>query len=132
MDLETFIKSYERYSQLPLDRAVWDTDEYNDYINALNNSKECSNFYLRQEMEKKQFDYSKYCCLDIASHISDGVDKNGEIDYDNVDIILREWEDGTIGIPIHDGGASMIEIHFCPFCGKKLDKYKADNLTDRQ
>src|SRR5690606_39905266 len=130
MDLETFKKSYKRYSQLPLDREFWNTNEYNNYINALNDSKECSDFYLQQEMEKKQFDYSKYCCLEIAKNISDGVDKNREIDYDNADIMLREWDDETIGIPIHDGGTSMIKINYCPFCGKKLDSNRADNMKD--
>ena len=73
-----------------------------------------------QEMDKKGFDYSRFCCLEIAKHISDRISDNGEIIYGNLDIILRKWNDGTIGIPIHDGGTSMIEISFCPFCGSNI------------
>lgn len=120
MDLEKFKILHKRFSKLPLDREEWETQDYDDYIIAINESKECSGWYLKYEMDRKGFDYSKYCCLDIAMHISDGISENGEIIYDNVDIIIREWDDGTIGIPIHDGGESMIEIKYCPFCGKKL------------
>jgi hypothetical protein len=120
MDLERFKMLYGRFSKLPLDRSEWETKDYYDYNTALIESKECSDWYLMQEMDKKGFDYSKYCCLEIAKHISDGISENVEIIYDNVDIILRKWNNGTIGIPIHDGGSSMIEIKYCPFCGTKL------------
>lgn len=120
MDLERFKVLHKRFSNLPLDRSEWETKEYDDYNTAINESKECYDWYLKQEMKKQGFDYSKLCCLEIAKHISDGISQNGEIIYDDVDIILRMWDDGTIGIPIHDGGSSMIVIKNCPFCGTKL------------
>ena len=120
MDLDKFKILYDRFSKLPLDKREWESEEYNDYVTALNDSKECSDWFLKREMDKKGFDYSKFCCLEIAKHISDGISESGEIIYDNVDIILRKWDNGTFGIPIHDGGASMIEINYCPFCGCDL------------
>lgn len=120
MDLDKFKIFYDRFSNLPLDKDEFETEDYDDYVTALNDSKECSYWYLRKELDKKGFDYSGFCCLEIAKHISDGIEENGEIIYDNVDIILRKWDNGTIGIPIHDGGTSMIEINYCPFCGCDL------------
>ncbi len=75
-------------------------------------------------MDKKGFDYSGFCCLNIAKHISDGLSDKGEEIYDNVDIIMRKWDDGTFGIPIHDGGTSIIKINYCPFCGSELKLIK--------
>ena len=120
MDLEKFKLLYDKFSKLPLDKKEWDNEDYDDYVTALNDSKECTDWYLIQKMDKKGFDYSKFCCLEIAKHISDGFSESGEIIYDDVDIILRKLDNGTIGIPIHDGGTSMIEIRYCPFCGSKL------------
>lgn len=33
------------------------------------------------------------------------------------EIILRRVESGAIGIVVHDGGTSVLEIKFCPWCG---------------
>lgn len=52
----------------------------------------------------------------------DSIDKSGEIKYGNVDVIMHKWVDGTYGIPIHDGGSSIIEIKFCPWCGNKIKR----------
>ena len=58
----------------------------------------------------------------MATQVSKGIGKKGEIIYDNVDVVMRKWEDGTFGIPIHDGGTSIIKIVFCPWCGQKLTR----------
>jgi len=63
-------------------------------------------------MDKKGFDYSDFCCVKIAKHISDGISENGEIDYVNIDVIIRKWGNGEIGIPIHDGGSSLTIIKY--------------------
>lgn len=120
MDLVKFKILYNRFSKLPLDKEEWKSVDYDDYVTALNDSKECSDWFLTQEMDKKGFDYSGFCCVMIAKHISNGILENGEIDYDNVDIILTKWDSGEVGFPIHDGGSSMIKIKYCPFCGTKL------------
>ncbi len=62
----------------------------------------------------------KHCCQEMESRISESFDEAGEIKYDAVDVVINKWKNGTYGIPIHDGGTSMIVINFCPWCGKKL------------
>ncbi len=40
-------------------------------------------------------------------------------DY-NLDCVIDYWKNNIYGIPINDGGASMIVIQYCPWCGGKL------------
>ena len=35
-------------------------------------------------------------------------------------LVGRFGSAGRYGIYIHDGGSSLVEIHFCPWCGSKL------------
>ena len=58
----------------------------------------------------------------MATHVAEGIGKRGKIIYDDVDVIMRKWKDGTFGIPIHDGGSSVIKINYCPWCGKNLNQ----------
>ena len=43
-----------------------------------------------------------------------------EIKNSDADVIMNKWRDGSYGIPIHDGGASVIKINYCPWCGLNL------------
>jgi hypothetical protein len=122
MKLEEFKKLHNKYSKLPLPKEVWDTPEYEVYANALNDNKSFYEWTLKEKLTQSEFEYKKYCCLKMADNIFESYDKNGNIEYDNPDVIINEWEDGSIGIPIHDGGSSIIEIEFCPWCGTELKK----------
>jgi hypothetical protein len=61
-----------------------------------------------------------FCCQDMANKVTESIDSNGIIKYNNVDVIINKWGNGTYGIPIHDGGTSVIAINNCPWCGSKL------------
>ena len=122
MTFEEFKILHNRFSKLPLPKEVWQSSEYEQYAEHLTNNSEFYEWTLTEKFKKAQFDFSEFCCLKMADKIFDGIDKNGEIDYDNVDVIMRKWKNGTYGIPIHDGGSSIIEIDYCPWCGKKLNK----------
>jgi hypothetical protein len=58
----------------------------------------------------------------MADKVFESLDGDGEIKYDDVDVIINKWDEGLYGIPIHDGGTSMILINYCPWCGTKLNK----------
>ncbi|MFY8162552.1 MAG: hypothetical protein ACOVNU_14550 [Candidatus Kapaibacteriota bacterium] len=66
------------------------------------------------ELIKNKYDNTKNCCLDMAMAISRGVNKRGKIICDDVDVLMRQWKDGTIGIPVHDGELTIIETNYCP------------------
>lgn len=33
------------------------------------------------------------------------------------DSLVARWPNGIVGLRIHDGGASISEIFYCPWCG---------------
>ncbi|MGV3538603.1 MAG: DUF6980 family protein [Rufibacter sp.] len=119
MSFEEFKQLHERYSKLPLPKEVWQESNYERYKDALD-IKEFQGWVLEEKLKQKQFDYHQFCCLIMADKIYESLDESGEIKYDEVDVVMNKWENGTFGIPIHDGGTSIIEINYCPWCGKSL------------
>ncbi len=56
---------------------------------------------------------------------------NSSEEKDNPDVIIKYIPKfDEYGIPIYDGGSSMIEIKFCPWCGTKLPESKRDLWFD--
>ena len=56
------------------------------------------------------------CCADLAYHLATGqtcCDRGTGCP----DVVIIRTKDGGLGLPIHDGGSSWIEIAFCPWCG---------------
>jgi hypothetical protein len=41
------------------------------------------------------------------------------------DALVARYNDGTYGILIHDGGSSIREIAWCPWCGSPLHRFRA-------
>jgi hypothetical protein len=60
------------------------------------------------------------CCEEMSGHLKNSFDENGEIRHGDPDVVINVWKDGTYGIPIHDGGTSVIVIRYCPWCGSQL------------
>jgi hypothetical protein len=127
MKLSEFKSLYKKYSG-KLSAAEWQTPEYDEYIHALNDSKECKDWYLLQEIKKVGINPKRHCCLQIAYRmIEDKKEKlqlktdHEYINYDSVITYCKSQK--SFGIPIHDGGSSFIRIKYCPWCAKKLDKY---------
>lgn len=121
MTLEEFKILHAKFTN-PETEVFYGNTEYEDYIDAIHSNKDFENWTLIDKLNQASFEYEKYCCLKMSDNIFESFDKNGDINYDNPDVIINEWTSGTIGIPIHDGGTSMIEINFCPWCGSKLKK----------
>ena len=61
-----------------------------------------------------------FCCKMMAENIV------------SEDRIICYWEKfREYGIPVHDGGSSMICIQYCPWCGKELPPSLRDEWFDR-
>ena len=118
MTLDQFKILHKKFSI----NKYWNESEYESYIDAIHENKAFYEWTLKEKFAKSKFNYSEYCCLEMANKIMDSIDKSGEIKYGNVDVIMHKWVDGTYGIPIHDGGSSIIEIKFCPWCGNKIKR----------
>ena len=121
MNFEEFKALHEKYGGVK-SGVDYNSEEYEQYIDARFDNDEFDEWVSIQDLEKKQFPYKEYCCVDMALRISESLDENEEIKYDDVDVVMNKWSDGTFGIPIHDGGTSVIAINFCPWCGNKLKK----------
>lgn len=70
------------------------------------------------------------CCetmKDQCGRECDSLDKEGkpihEDRFDCPDVLIAHFKkSGVTGIIIHDGGSSIVQIHYCPWCGSKLEK----------
>ena len=120
MDFEEFKNLHTKFSKALQQGKLLPEDLHELYIDELHGNKKYSNWVLKKKLKENDFDFSEFCCVKMASHIFDSFNEFGEIKYEDHDIIMNKWEDGTFGIPIHDGGSSVIKINFCPWCGTKL------------
>lgn len=120
MTIDEFKILHSKFSKFPLPIEVWQSEEYKKYQEALYENQDFQDWILIQKFEHAGFNYTKFCCLEMSDKIFESKDDKGNIKYGNVDVIINQWKDGTFGIPIHDGGSSIIEINFCPWCGTNL------------
>lgn len=60
------------------------------------------------------------CCDMMKAHLHDVCCSQHDDRWECPDYTLAAFADGRIGIPVRDGGRSMIVISFCPWCGVKL------------
>jgi hypothetical protein len=115
MDLERFKRLHSKFSKLPISAETMQSDDYLDYIDAFHEDEACKNHYLEMKLQKAKFPYKKFCCLSMAYHLAFPGDQNDVDQIMDFDEKHKEY-----GIPIHDGGSSVIHIKFCPWCGTKL------------
>lgn len=120
MDFKEFKILHKRFTEVLNSGKTADFEEYDDYLDARYENEYFSNWAIEQSLNEKNFDYSSFCCVVMANSISNSIDDSGNVKYDDAGVIMHKWEDGTFGIPIHDGGFSIIKIKYCPWCGSKL------------
>ena len=64
----------------------------------------------------------EFCCEELDESIADQCMVNGTSEHFYgmcPDQVLMVTQRG-VGMPVHDGGESYIEIAYCPFCGTKI------------
>lgn len=126
MELEQFKLLHDRFSKGGFQYGAEDATEFEEYMEALHSNKECSEWHMISILKERKFDYSKHCCLQMSFQISQP--KTLPEDEDDPDIIMLYNEIfDEYGIPIYDGGTSVISIDFCPWCGNKLPSSKRDD-----
>ncbi|MDQ0878907.1 hypothetical protein QFZ77_007566 [Paenibacillus sp. V4I3] len=127
MDCKTYKTNYEKY-QPPLKQAVWQTKEYEEHVEHFHQCTQCSEWVMEQTAFHKGIDASKYCCVEMAYHLSAGI---GVDPYQDADVIIIHYKKyDEYGIPIKDGGTSFISISNCPWCGTLLPSSKRDLWWD--
>ncbi|NIK93271.1 hypothetical protein GZ212_14005 [Mangrovimonas sp. CR14] len=124
MTFEDFKILHQKFTSDLNANVKWNDPNYIRYIEEINDNIEFQEWTLEEKFRKNKFDSESICCLKMADQIFESLDKKGNIKYGDVDVVINKRTDGTYGIPIHDGGTSIIEINFCPWCGQ--------NLTDKE
>ena len=121
MDCNTYKALYPKHSALPLSPAIWDTPEHEEFTDHFHDCTSCGDWTLARRVEKRGVDPADYPCVHIAYHVTEKLESSGVDAFNNPDVVICEFEDsGTFGIPIRDGGSSMITIQYCPWCGIQL------------
>jgi hypothetical protein len=117
LDLKTFKTLHKKFSAVKLDNDAWQTKDYSDYIDAMNEDEVLGDWYLKQQIKKSKVKVGRHCCTKMTYYLIFDK-KTTEI---SSDVIIRfHKKSKEYGIPIHDGGNSFIVIGFCPWCGTKL------------
>jgi hypothetical protein len=126
MECKIYREQYPRYSALPVPRDVWETPEYEAWADHVHDCPECSDWTLARQVEARGARVEDYPCVHIADRVT-GRCSMHENAWDCPDIILVHDERfDEYGIPVRDGGSSMIVIGYCPWCGVKLPESQRD------
>lgn len=60
-----------------------------------------------------------FCCAEMRDQVEASCPDHPD-PWDRADAVIVRLEDGSYGLPVHDGGSSWIAIGFCPWCGSRL------------
>ncbi|MCP2045587.1 hypothetical protein [Pontibacter sp. HSC-36F09] len=122
MELERFKELHTRFFGKELPEEVLQSEEYEAYEAAIHENEACYNWAIVEKLRSKGFDSQNYCCLMMADKVYESLDSEGDIKYDDPEVIINKWDEGFYGIPVHNGSATMVVINYCPWCGTKLSK----------
>ncbi|MFD2248649.1 DUF6980 family protein [Pontibacter ruber] len=122
MELERFKELHARFFGKKLPEEVLASEEYEAYEEAIHEDEAFYNWATAEKLKAKGFDYESYCCMMMADKVYESLDEDGEIRYDDPEVVINKWDAGLYGIPVHNGGATMVVINYCPWCGTKLNK----------
>ena len=64
-------------------------------------------------------DVADSCCDDMRYHATQTCPDHAD-PFDCPDRVVVRSANGDYGLPIHDGGSSVIGIDHCPWCGTRL------------
>ncbi|WP_223212070.1 DUF6980 family protein [Thiolapillus brandeum] len=120
MNCKEFKNKYQEYSKFPLSKEVCDTEDYEEWRDHLHNCDTCSDWEIEQVVINRGHNPTEFPCIHIAYYITKTCKKHPD-PWNCPDILLVKTSDGY-GIPIRDGGSSMVQIDYCPWCGTKLQK----------
>ena len=121
MDCATYRRLYPTYAKLPLPREVWDTPEWQAHNDHFHECNACGDWTLARRVERRGAKVEDYPCVHIADRVTQKLDSPLEDPFDDADVVIWQFESsGEYGIPIRDGGSSIIVIHYCPWCGVPL------------
>ncbi|MEV0560218.1 hypothetical protein [Dactylosporangium sp. NPDC050588] len=70
----------------------------------------------------------KHCCDGMRAQLALAESEAGEDDPDVV--VVHDARFDEYGLPVRDGGTSMVVIGYCPWCGGRLPESRRDAWFD--
>jgi len=123
MDCSTYQRLYEKFDAGggSILREVWDTEEYTDYCGHFHDCQSCGDWTLEKRVRNRGVKVEEFPCVRIAYHVTGKLDSPLDNPFDDPDGLIWQFEKGDeYGIPIRDGGSSIVIIQYCPWCGMPL------------
>jgi hypothetical protein len=88
--------------------------EWNDHLSTCHR---CGDWFQAQAVEKRGFRAARFPCVHIAYRVTEPCDRHTPEECPDV-LVLRAGR--GYGLPVRDGGGSVVRIGFCPWCGISL------------
>jgi hypothetical protein len=124
MTCSEYKTSYAKFSEFPLPRQVCETSEYEDYMGHASTCRSCADWDLARRVEARGFELSRYPCVHVAEQVTRTCPEHPD-PWDCADIaFVYVPKFDEYGIPVRDGGSSILVMQYCPFCGVKLPDSK--------
>ncbi len=121
MDCKTYRELYPSYSDSDRARRLWAHPKYKAFARHLLTCTACEDWTMARQVESRGACLRDYPCVHIAYYVTRSLVSEHEDPFDDPDVTIWKFEDTqTYGIPIRDGGSSIIEIKFCPWCSMRL------------
>lgn len=118
VDCDRYRELYERFMSFPLPREEWDSAEYKAWQAHGRDCHACGEWDLLKRVQGRGVDLASYPCVHVAYHSTHLCEQHADA-WECPDMTLVRTS-GGFGIPIRDGGTSVIRIQYCPWCGINL------------
>ena len=118
MKCDGYRARYARFTTMPLARDVHESEEYSDWCHHLHTCDSCSDWYQARQVEGRGHRVSGFPCVHIGYHATHPCSQHEP--HDCPDVLVIKTRSGY-ALPVRDGGSSVVDIQFCPWCGVCLD-----------
>jgi hypothetical protein len=120
MECEEFRRIYAQYGATSAAMPDLEFALRAAFADHLNACTPCGDWYQAQIVGRRGVDVSRYPCVHIAYRVTETCSQHPD-PFDCPDaVIVGPRAFGRYGIPMRDGGSSIIVISHCPWCGIEL------------
>jgi hypothetical protein len=117
---EAYRAQHVRFSRLPLPPEVWDTPEFDGWVDHFHGCLACQTWDRLERLTARGVDVRAYPCVHMAEQATYRCETHPD-PQDCPDVLVRYLpRSRAYGLPVRDGGTSMSVIRYCPWCGTEL------------
>ena len=114
MECEHYRTLHERFSALPLPREVWDTPEWEAWMDHFHACQACSDWDLAQRVRARGARPEDFPCVHTADQVTYRCEQHADLsECDDVWLLYLPRFDEFV---LSTAGAQLA-ICFCPMCG---------------